>query len=45
MLPAVVKSEEEQIKQCVTLLNRYEKDIDKYIYLNNLCVSKNCSTR
>lgn len=37
LLPAVVKSEEEQVQHCLLLLNRYEKDIDKYVYLNGLC--------
>ncbi|KAJ6638214.1 NADP-dependent malic enzyme [Pseudolycoriella hygida] len=36
LLPAVVKSEEEQVQHCIILLNRCEKDIDKYVYLNNL---------
>lgn len=41
LLPAVVKTEEEQVQHCLILLNRCEKDIDKYVYLNNLCVSYN----
>ncbi|XP_037047122.1 NADP-dependent malic enzyme isoform X1 [Bradysia coprophila] len=36
LLPAVVKTEEEQVQHCLLLLNRCEKDIDKYVYLNNL---------
>lgn len=38
LLPAVVKTEEEQVQHCILLLNRCEKDIDKYVYLNNLYV-------
>lgn len=38
LLPPAVKSDEEQITQAVTLMNRYEKDIDKYIFLNQLQV-------
>lgn len=39
LLPATVKTEEEQVQHCVTLLDRYENDLDKYIYLNGLFVS------
>lgn len=39
LLPATVRTEEEQVKHCVTLLDRYENDLDKYIYLNGLFVS------
>lgn len=39
LLPATVKSEEDQVKHCVALLDRHEKDLDKYIYLNGLLVS------
>lgn len=39
LLPAVVRTEEEQVQHCVTLLDRYENDLDKYIYLNGLFVS------
>ncbi|XP_058443206.1 NADP-dependent malic enzyme isoform X2 [Malaya genurostris] len=36
LLPAIVRSEPEQVKHCLTLLNRYENDLDKYIYLVSL---------
>lgn len=36
LLPATVRSEEEQVQHCLTLLNRYENDLDKYIYLVGL---------
>uniref|UniRef100_T1GNI8 Malic enzyme N-terminal domain-containing protein n=1 Tax=Megaselia scalaris TaxID=36166 RepID=T1GNI8_MEGSC len=36
LLPAVVRSEEEQVKHCLILLDRLENDLDKYMYLNNL---------
>lgn len=36
LLPAIVRSEEEQVQHCLTLLNRYENDLDKYIYLVGL---------
>lgn len=39
LLPATVKTEEEQVQHCVTLLDRHENDLDKYIYLNGLFVS------
>lgn len=39
LLPAIVKTDEEQIKHCITLLNRYENDLDKFIYLMGLAVS------
>lgn len=39
LFPAVVKSEDEQIKHCVLLLDRYENDLDKFIYLMGLYVS------
>ncbi|XP_031639001.1 NADP-dependent malic enzyme isoform X2 [Contarinia nasturtii] len=35
-LPAVVKSAEEQVKHCIILLNRYENDLDKFVYLMGL---------
>lgn len=38
-LPAVVKSEDEQVKHSVLLLDRYENDLDKFIYLIGLLVS------
>lgn len=38
-LPAVVRSDEEQVKHCITLLNRYENELDKFIYLMGLYVS------
>lgn len=38
-LPPAVKTDEEQIAQAIAQLNRYEKDIDKYVYLNGLHVS------
>lgn len=38
-LPAVVKTEEEQVTHCVMLLDRYENDLDKFIYLMGLLVS------
>lgn len=37
ILPAVVKSEEEQVKHAQLLLQRYSNDLDKYIYLQGLC--------
>lgn len=39
LLPAVVKSEEEQVQHAVVLLDRLENELDKYIYLNGLLVS------
>lgn len=36
LLPAVVKSEEEQVKHALILLDRLEHDLDKYIYLSGL---------
>ncbi|XP_075147232.1 NADP-dependent malic enzyme-like isoform X1 [Haematobia irritans] len=36
LLPARVKSEEEQVQHCLLLLDRLENDLDKYMYLNNL---------
>ncbi|XP_014096264.3 NADP-dependent malic enzyme isoform X1 [Bactrocera oleae] len=36
LLPAVVKSEEEQVKHALILLDRLEQDLDKYIYLSGL---------
>lgn len=36
LLPATVRTEEEQVQHCLTLLNRYENDLDKYIYLVGL---------
>uniref|UniRef100_A0A336KJT6 Malic enzyme n=1 Tax=Culicoides sonorensis TaxID=179676 RepID=A0A336KJT6_CULSO len=36
LLPAVVRSEEDQVKHCHELLARYENDLDKYIYLMGL---------
>lgn len=39
LLPATVKTDEEQVKHCITLLNRYENDLDKFIYLMGLAVS------
>lgn len=38
-LPTVVRTDAEQVNHCVQLMNRYERDIDKYVYLNGLCVS------
>lgn len=36
LFPAVVRTEEEQIKHCHQLMARYENDLDKYIYLMGL---------
>lgn len=36
LLPAVVKSDDEQLKHCLLLLSRCERDLDKYIYLMGL---------
>ncbi|KAI8130784.1 hypothetical protein FF38_00416 [Lucilia cuprina] len=36
LLPAVVKSEDEQVQHCLILLDRLENDLDKYMYLNTL---------
>lgn len=36
LLPARVKTEEEQVEHCLLLLDRLENDLDKYMYLNNL---------
>lgn len=36
LLPAIVRTEAEQVQHCLTLLNRYENDLDKYIYLVGL---------
>lgn len=36
LLPARVKTEEEQVEHCLMLLDRLENDLDKYMYLNNL---------
>lgn len=36
LLPAVVKSEEQQVAHCLLLLDRLENDLDKYMYLNSL---------
>lgn len=36
LLPAVVKTEEEQVNHCLLLLDRLENDLDKYMYLSNL---------
>lgn len=36
LLPAVVKSEEEQVKHALILLDRLENDLDKYMYLSGL---------
>ena len=33
----MVRSEEDQVKHCLLLLNRYQNDLDKYIYLMGLC--------
>lgn len=39
LLPASIKSLDEQVEHCTILLDRYENDLDKYIYLNGLYVS------
>lgn len=39
LLPARVKTEEEQVEHCRILLDRYSDDLDKFIYLHGLCVS------
>ncbi|XP_004523447.1 NADP-dependent malic enzyme isoform X2 [Ceratitis capitata] len=36
LLPAVVKTEEEQLKHARILLDRLENDLDKYMYLSSL---------
>ncbi|XP_073814419.1 NADP-dependent malic enzyme-like isoform X1 [Musca autumnalis] len=36
LLPARVKTEEEQVEHCLLLLDRLENDLDKYMYLNTL---------
>lgn len=36
LLPAVVRTEEDQVKHCQILLARYTNDLDKYIYLMGL---------
>lgn len=36
LLPAVVKSEEEQVNHCIILLDRLENELDKYMYLTGL---------
>lgn len=38
LFPAAVKTEEEQVQHCTLLLNRYESDLDKFIYLMGLYV-------
>lgn len=40
LFPAVVQTEEEQVKHAVLLLDRYENDLDKFIYLISLYVSR-----
>uniref|UniRef100_U5EW70 Malic enzyme n=1 Tax=Corethrella appendiculata TaxID=1370023 RepID=U5EW70_9DIPT len=35
-LPAVTRTQEEQVQHCIQLLARYENDLDKYIYLMGL---------
>lgn len=39
LLPARVKTEEEQVEHCRILLDRHTDDLDKFIYLHGLCVS------
>ncbi|XP_059219946.1 NADP-dependent malic enzyme isoform X1 [Stomoxys calcitrans] len=36
LLPARIKTEEEQVEHSLLLLDRLENDLDKYMYLNNL---------
>lgn len=36
LLPAVVKTDAEQVDHCLLLLRRLERDLDKYMYLNGL---------
>lgn len=36
LLPAVVKTDAEQVDHCLLLLRRLERDLDKYMYLNRL---------
>ncbi|XP_065371198.1 NADP-dependent malic enzyme-like isoform X1 [Calliphora vicina] len=36
LLPARIKTEEEQVQHSLMLLDRLENDLDKYMYLNNL---------
>lgn len=38
LLPAAVKSQEEQLELCRLNLDRYENDLSKYIYLIGLLV-------
>lgn len=38
LFPAAVKTVEEQVQHCTLLLNRYENDLDKFIYLMGLYV-------
>lgn len=38
LFPAAVKTEDEQVQHCTLLLNRYENDLDKFIYLMGLYV-------
>lgn len=39
LMPAAVQSDKQQLDHAVAQMDRYEKDIDKYIYLNGLRVS------
>lgn len=39
MMPPVVQSNDAQLALAVAQMNRYEKDIDKFVYLNGLRVS------
>lgn len=36
MMPPAVQTDQQQIVHAVAQMNRYEKDIDKYVYLNGL---------
>lgn len=36
LLPPVVRTLDQQVEHCRILLDRYENDLDKYIYLNGL---------
>lgn len=39
LLPAAVKTQDEQLKLCILNLDRYPDDLSKYIYLSSLMVS------
>lgn len=37
LLPPVIKTLEEQVEHCWQNINRYQNDLNKYIYLTQLC--------